>query len=143
MTTMHGPATGTIREQAVTVRMSDVTLGGDLGLPLGARGIVLFAHGSGSGRGSPRNQYVARTLQMGGLATLLFDLLTPEEEEIDLRSGHLRFNIGLLANRVVGATDWLAGNPDTRQLKPGYFGASTGAGAALVAAAKRPEMVGA
>ena len=140
---MHGPATGTIREQAVTIRIGDVTLEGDLGLPLGANGIVLFAHGSGSGRRSPRNQYVARVLQVGGLATLLFDLLTAEEEEIDLRSGHLRFNIGLLANRVVGATDWLAGNPDTRQLKAGYFGASTGAGAALVAAAKRPEMVGA
>jgi dienelactone hydrolase len=123
--------------------MGDVTLEGDLGLPLRPKGIVLFAHGSGSGRRSPRNQYVARVLQMGGLATLLFDLLTPEEEEIDLRSGHLRFNIGLLANRVVGATDWLAGNPDTGQLKPGYFGASTGAAAALVAAAKRPEIVGA
>jgi dienelactone hydrolase len=104
---------------------------------------VLFAHGSGSGRHSPRNRYVARALQRAGLATLLIDLLTPEEEEADLRSGHLRFDVGLLAGRLAAATDWLAENPDTGDLRIGYFGASTGAGAALVAAAERPQEVGA
>jgi len=104
---------------------------------------VLFAHGSGSGRHSPRNRYVAQELRQAGLATLLIDLLTPEEEEIDLRTRHLRFDIGLLAVRLTGATDWLKREPDTRNLRVGYFGASTGAGAALVAAAERPEEVGA
>jgi putative phosphoribosyl transferase len=118
-------------------------LEGNLGVPDGARGVVLFAHGSGSGRHSPRNRYVAQTLRGAGLATLLIDLLTPEEEEVDLRTRHLRFDIGLLAERLVGATDWLAQDPDTRDLPVGYFGASTGAGAALVAAAQRQDIVGA
>ena len=104
---------------------------------------MLFAHGSGSGRHSPRNRHVARVLREANLATLLIDLLTPDEEEVDLRTGHLRFDIGLLAERLAGATDWLMGNPDTRDLRLGYFGASTGAGATLVAAAERPEAVGA
>jgi putative phosphoribosyl transferase len=104
---------------------------------------VLFAHGSGSGRHSPRNRYVAEELQQAGLGTLLIDLLTPEEEEIDLRTRHLRFDIRMLAERLVGGTDWLAQNPDTQSLRVGYFGASTGAGAALVAAAERPNVVGA
>ncbi len=104
---------------------------------------MLFAHGSGSGRHSPRNRYVAEALHEAGLVTLLIDLLTPEEEEVDTRTRHLRFDIGLLADRLAGATDWPAQNSDPRGLSVGYFGASTGAGAALVAAAERPEEVGA
>ncbi|MBX6316330.1 MAG: dienelactone hydrolase family protein [Isosphaeraceae bacterium] len=127
----------------VRVTAGRVTLEGDLGLPDGARGLVLFAHGSGSSRHSPRNRFVARALREGGLATLLIDLLTPDEEAIDLRTAHLRFDIGLLAERLVGATDWLAQQPETRSLRVGYFGASTGGGAALVAAAERPEAIGA
>ena len=116
---------------------------GNLNIPEGASGIVLFAHGSGSSRHSPRNQYVAQRLREQGLATLLIDLLTPDEETVDLRTRHLRFDIGLLAQRLIGASDWLGRNPDTRKLPMGYFGASTGAGAALVAAAELPERVGA
>ena len=130
-------------EHSVRVSAGLITLEGNLGVPDGARGIVLFAHGSGSGRHSPRNRYVAGALREEGLATLLIDLLTPEEEEVDLRTRHLRFNIGLLAERLVDATDWLRRSPETQHLRIGYFGASTGAGAALVAAAERPEDVGA
>ena len=122
---------------------AQVTLEGNLSLPDGAQGIVVFAHGSGSSRHSPRNRYVAQALQQAGLATLLVDLLTPEEEALDLRTGRLRFDIELLAERVVGATDWLAQNPATAKLRIGYFGASTGGGAALVAAAERPDTIGA
>ena len=118
-------------------------LEGNLTIPDGAHEIVLFAHGSGSSRHSPRNRFVAAELQRDGLATLLIDLLTPEEEEADLRTRRLRFDIGLLADRLVMTTDWLAQEPDTRSLKVGYFGASTGAAAALVAAAERPAYVGA
>jgi dienelactone hydrolase len=125
----------------VSVTAGKVKLEGNLVIPDAATGIVLFAHGSGSSRHSPRNRYVAGILQNAGLATLLIDLLTSEEEEIDLRTRHLRFDIGLLASRLVGATDWLTQNPNTSQLKVGYFGASTGGGAALVAAAQRPETV--
>ena len=128
-------------ERAVRVSAGDVGLEGDLVIPAGARGIVVFAHGSGSSRHSPRNRHVAGVLQAGGLATLLVDLLTPEEEAIDLRTAHLRFDIGLLAGRLVGASDWLSAQPATRDLRIGYFGASTGGGAALVAAAARPEAV--
>ncbi len=120
-----------------------VTLAGNLNIPPGARGLVLFAHGSGSSRHSPRNRYVASELRAGGLATLLMDLLTAAEEEIDLRTGGLRFDISLLAKRLVAATDWLGQHADTRGLKVGYFGASTGAGAALVAAAEKSAAVGA
>ncbi len=116
-------------------------LHGDLVVPERATGIILFAHGSGSGRHSPRNRYVASVFQQGGLATLLLDLLTAAEEQADLDTGHLRFDIGLLAERVLEATDWLGGEPATRGLQIGYFGASTGAGAALVAAAERPSLV--
>jgi dienelactone hydrolase len=128
-------------ERTVRVRAGDVDLEGDLVVPAGAGGIVLFAHGSGSSRHSPRNRSVARVLQSGGLATLLIDLLTPEEDAIDQRTARLRFDIGLLAGRLVGATEWLAEQPATRDLRIGYFGASTGAGAALVAAAERPNAV--
>src|SRR5829696_319745 len=131
-----------MKEREVRVSAGLATLEGNLGIP-NARGIVLFAHGSGSGRHSPRNRYVADVLREAGLATLLIDLLTPEEEEADLRTRHFRFDIGLLADRLADATDWLAHEPDTQDLRVGYFGASTGAGAALVAAAKRPEAVGA
>jgi putative phosphoribosyl transferase len=130
-------------ERAVKIPAGSVELDGNLSVPEGARCVVLFAHGSGSGRNSPRNRYVARTLRQAGLATLLIDLLTPEEEAVDLRTGHLRFDIGLLAERLAGATDWLMENSDTRGLRIDYFGASTGAGAALVAAARRPGSVGA
>src|SRR5215207_4218894 len=132
-----------MKEREVRVSAGLVTLERNLDIPEGAQGIVLFAHGSGSGRHSPRNRYVAEVLREAGLATLLIDLLTPEEEEVDLRTRHLRFDIGLLADRLADATDWLAQEADTQELRVGYFGASTGAGAALVAAAERPEAVGA
>jgi putative phosphoribosyl transferase len=130
-------------ERLVRVAAGQVTLEGNLSLPERARGIVLFAHGSGSSRHSPRNRYVARVLNEAKLATLLVDLLTPDEEAVDLRTAHLRFDIGLLAGRLVGVTDWLTQYPDTRELRIGYFGASTGAAAALVAAAQHPDAVGA
>lgn len=130
-------------DRLVGVPANSVSLDGNLNIPEGASGIVLFAHGSGSSRHSPRNQYVAQRLREQGLATLLIDLLTPDEERVDLRTRHLRFDIGLLAQRLIGASDWLARNSDTRNLPMGYFGASTGAGAALVAAAELPERVGA
>jgi dienelactone hydrolase len=132
-----------MEERPVSVSAGPVELEGNLSVPENARGVVLFAHGSGSGRHSPRNRYVAGVLREAGLATLLIDLLTPDEEVVDLRTGDLRFDIGLLAQRLAGATDWLMANPDTRYLRIGYFGASTGAGGALVAAARRPQGVGA
>ena len=124
-------------DRAVRVAAGSVMLDGDLSLPDPASGVVLFAHGSGSSRHSPRNRYVARVLQEAGLGTLLIDLLTPEEEAVDMRTAHLRFDIGLLAARLTSATEWLAQQPDTAMRTIGYFGASTGAGAALVAAADR------
>jgi dienelactone hydrolase len=132
-----------MQEREVEVSAGLTILEGNLCIPNDAQGIVLFAHGSGSGRHSPRNRYVAEALCEARLATLLIDLLTPEEEEVDMRTRHLRFDIGLLAERLAGAADWLAQNPDTRDLFVGYFGASTGAGSALVAAAERPRRVGA
>ena len=140
---MNGSATRRGTERLVRVMAGAVTLEGNLSLPEDARGVVLFAHGSGSSRHSSRNRYVARLLNEAKLATLLIDLLTPDEEAVDLRTAHLRFDIGLLARRLVGATDWLSQEPDTRHLRIGYFGASTVAAAALVAAAERPEVVGA
>jgi len=140
---MDRPVAWAGEERLVRVATGPVTLEGNLSLPEGARGVVLFAHGSGSSRHSPRNRHVARLLNEAKLATLLIDLLTSDEEAIDLRTAHLRFDIGLLAERLVGATDWLAYYPDTRDLRVGYFGASTGTGAALVAAAERPHVVGA
>jgi putative phosphoribosyl transferase len=115
---------------------------GDLVIPANARGIVVFAHGSGSSRLSPRNQFVASVLQgRVNLATLLLDLLTAEEEQVDLRTRHLRFDIDLLAARLVETRQWLADHSSTRHLAAGYFGASTGAAAALMAAAQIPEAV--
>ena len=114
----------------------NVQLNGELIIPEGATGIVLFAHGSGSSRHSPRNQFVARVIREGGIGTLLFDLLTREEESVDIYTRHLRFDIRLLAERLMEATRWLGKESDTSDLHVGYFGASTGGGAALVAAAE-------
>jgi len=130
-------------EKPVRVAAGAVTVEGNLVLPEGATGIVLFAHGSGSSRLSSRNRSVADELARRGLGTLLIDLLTAEEEAVDLQTAHLRFDIGLLADRLAGATSWLVRNRETRDLRIGYFGASTGAAAALVAAASRPESVAA
>ena len=128
----------------VTVPVEEgITVEGNLNFPDNARSVVLFAHGSGSSRFSPRNQLVARQLESARLATLLIDLLTAHEEEEDRYTGHLRFDIQLLSRRVVAATDWLLSQPATQNLKIGYFGASTGAAAAVVAAAERPLAVGA
>ena len=128
-------------EQAVRVSAGLVPLEGNLIIPERARGVVLFAHGSGSGRYSPRNRFVASHLGGAGLATLLIDLLTEEEEAVDRYTAQYRFDIGLLAERLVGATEWLARDGRTAGLPVGYFGASTGAGAALVAAARLPDVV--
>jgi putative phosphoribosyl transferase len=125
----------------VIVLAGSVSLEGTLKLPRGARGIVVFAHGSGSSRLSPRNSSVAESLNAANLGTLLFDLLTPSEQRSDEATGHLRFDVGLLAARLIGAVDWLAGFEPARDLAIGLFGASTGAAAALVAAAERPEVV--
>jgi dienelactone hydrolase len=127
----------------VRIPVGQVRLDGDLTLPAAPHGVVVFAHGSGSSRFSSRNRFVAQQLREAGLGTLLMDLLTPEEERVDERTAHLRFDIGLLAERLVGATDWLKLQPETADLPVGYFGASTGGGAALVAAAQRPDDVGA
>ena len=130
-------------ERLVRVGAGSVVLEGNLDVPENAQGVVLFAHGSGSSRHSSRNRFVARQLREAGLATLLIDLLTQDEEQVDMRTRHLRFDIGLLAERLVGAAEWLARDPDTAGLRVGLFGASTGGGAALVAAAERPDAIGA
>ena len=140
---MNGRESLSPEEQLVHVSAGSVTLEGNLGIPEGASGVVLFAHGSGSSRHSTRNRFVARELREAGLATLLIDLLTTEEERVDIRTHHLRFDISLLAERLVGATEWLGEQGDTQSLPIGLFGASTGGGAALVAAAERPETIGA
>jgi len=125
------------------IQMGPAVLSGNLNIPRDAVALVLFAHGSGSSRNSPRNQFVARTLNDAGLATLLFDLLAPEEEAIDMRTREHRFNIGLLAGRLVHATRWARQQKQTRDLRMGYFGSSTGGAAALVAAAEIPQDIGA
>jgi putative phosphoribosyl transferase len=137
------PTLHTIAEQRVRLTAGRVALEGNLGLPADASGVVLFAHGSGSGRHSPRNRFVAEQLRDAGLGTLLIDLLTEREGAIDARTAHLRFDIGLLADRLVGAVNWLARDERTAELPVGLFGASTGGAAALVAAAERPERVAA
>jgi dienelactone hydrolase len=128
-------------ERLVHVLVGPVSLEGNLHVPANARGLVLFAHGSGSSRHSPRNRFVAGVLQEGGLATLLIDLLTSEEERIDARTAKLRFDIGLLAERLAGAAEWLKQQPDTHDLRIGCFGASTGGGAALLTAAQHPDLL--
>lgn len=125
----------------VQILSTGVRLEGIVSIPDEARGFVVFVHGSGSSRHSPRNQYVAQTLQEGGLATLLFDLLTPYEEESDLQTRYLRFDIDLLARRTAGVLEWLDLQPYAYGLKRGLFGSSTGAAAALMAAAELPDMV--
>ncbi|MBW2992258.1 dienelactone hydrolase family protein [Candidatus Woesearchaeota archaeon] len=120
----------------VDIKIDKVILKGNLEIPKGAKGIIVFAHGSGSSRFSTRNQFVAKELNKAGFATLLMDLLTEEEEVIDEQTAELRFNIPMLAERVVGATKWLKQNKETKELEIGYFGASTGAAAALIAAAE-------
>ena len=128
-------------EGLVHVRIDSIALDGNLLVPSGATGIVLFAHGSGSSRFSSRNRYVASTLREGNLGTLLIDLLTPQEEARDNVTAELRFDIGMLADRLVGTGDWLRAQPELREKKIGLFGASTGGGAALVAAAARPKLI--
>lgn len=127
----------------VEVQAGDVTLAGNLGVPDAERGLVIFAHGSGSSRFSPRNRYVAGVLQDAGLGTLLFDLLTEEEESVDLRTREYRFDIELLTQRLVASVEWAADDQRTRDLRIGCFGSSTGAAAALGAAGRRPDLVSA
>jgi dienelactone hydrolase len=129
--------------EAVRIAGGGAMLDGDLAIPHEARGVVIFAHGSGSSRHSSRNRFVAHELQTAGIGTLLMDLLTRQEEVVDSRTGHLRFDIGLLADRLVAARRWVGAREDVGKLPVGYFGASTGGGAALVAAAREPEEVAA
>jgi putative phosphoribosyl transferase len=124
----------------VQIESGDVSLPGELILPEGAEGVVLFSHGSGSSRHNPRNEFIARTIREAGIGTLLFDLLTKEEASIDARTAHLRFDIGMLAQRLVDATEWIESEFD--EMNVGYFGSSTGGGAALVAAAQKGFDVG-
>ena len=138
MTAVTGRAEGLVHVPA-----GAVSLEGNLLIPGLATGVVLFAHGSGSSRFSSRNRYVAEVLREGGMGTLLLDLLTQEEELVDTRTAHLRFDIELLADRLVAAVQWLAREKATERLKVGLFGASTGAGAALVAAARLPDRISA
>ena len=128
-------------EHSIKIPAGNVILDADLYYPLKTKVLVVFAHGSGSSRQSPRNRYVAGVLREMGLGTLLFDLLTPEEEKEDEQTGALRFNIKLLAQRLIQASDWLIHNDETSNYKIGYFGASTGAAAALIAAAELPNYV--
>lgn len=131
------------RGKPVHVSVDSTTIEGNLSVPEGAEGIVLFAHGAGSSRQSPRNNFVADELRTGGLATLLIDLLTPEEKEIDRRTRRIRFDIDRLGERVVGTTEWLLEQPETEDLNVGIFGSSTGAAGGLIAAAEKPEAVAA
>lgn len=128
-------------ERPVTISIGPVTIQGDLALPTHPAGVVLFAHGSGSSRFSGRNRFVAGVLQQGGFATLLLDLLTSGEDEVDRVTRQFRFDIPLLASRLTGAVDWLQTQPSTAALPIGLFGASTGAGAALITAAQRPDAI--
>ncbi len=130
-----------LENHAVQISLDSARLEGNLTIPPAAEGIVLFAHGSGSSRHSPRNKFVAQTLRDGHLATLLIDLLTPEEEEIDMRTQKLRFDIDFLALRVISITDWLIRQPNTEDLRIGCFGSSTGAAACLIAAKERPKTI--
>jgi predicted alpha/beta-hydrolase family hydrolase len=143
MKTVTGDPGQKTREHRIRIPIEHAHLEGELIIPPGARGIVLFAHGSGSSRHSPRNQFVARVIREAGCGTLLFDLLTREEETEDTVTGRLRFDIGLLARRLIGATQWLAGQAAAGHLGTGYFGSSTGAAAALVAAAELGAGIGA
>ncbi len=125
----------------VHVSIDSATIEGDMSIPEGAEGVVLFAHGAGSSRQSPRNNFVADELRAGGLGTLLIDLLTPAEKEVDRRTRRIRFDIDRLGRRVVGTTEWLLEQPETADLNIGIFGSSTGAAGALIAAAEKPGAV--
>jgi len=140
---MSRPKTEPAVDRDVRVAVGDIQLEGELKVPAGAKGIALFAHGSGSSRHSPRNQFVARVIRDAGVGTLLFDLLTREEEAVDVMTRHLRFDIDLLARRLTDAARWIAAEPDTRRLWVGLFGSSTGGAAALVAAAELGKPIGA
>lgn len=140
---MNTLVNGAQAAQPVQIPWKGIQLDGDLVLPGSAQGVVLFAHGSGSSRHSPRNRYVAQALNRAGFGTLLLDLLTQDEEIVDDQTRSLRFDIELLTQRLVGATDWLRDRDDTSALPIGYFGASTGAAAALAAAAERPAEIAA
>jgi putative phosphoribosyl transferase len=139
----HTGHAGTARKHDAQIPSGSTTLEGELNVPEGAQGIVLFAHGSGSSRHSPRNQYVAHVIREANVGTLLFDLFTREEEAMDMLTRHLRFDIQLLAERLVDATNWVKRESDMWHLRVGYFGASAGGGAALVAAAEIGEEIGA
>ena len=139
--TLQGSVGLAIEHESVIVAVDSVRLEGNLSAPTAAKGVVLFAHGSGSSRHSPRNRYVADVLNEGGLATLLIDLLTSDEQEVDMQTAHLRFDIPFLAERLEAITEWLVRQPEMSHLKLGQFGASTGAAAALVAAAELPRLV--
>lgn len=135
--------TGRERAETLFIPVGSVELEGDLAIPRGARGLVMFAHGSGSSRKSSRNRFVAQTLRERGLGTLLFDLLTADEERQDMIDAHLRFDIALLSVRLGEVTDWMREHGPAKELTIGYFGASTGAAAALIAAAQRPRDIAA
>ena len=130
-----------MQQVTTLIRLGGIELSADIALPDYAKGLILFAHGSGSSRHSPRNRYVADLLNRGKLGTVLTDLLTAEEESVDIRTAELRFDIDFLGRRLAGITDWIALQPSLNNLRLGYFGASTGAAAALVAAAERPNIV--
>ncbi len=132
-----------VNQTEMKIPVGNVNVEGILTLPASAKGVVLFAHGSGSGRFSPRNQYVAKEFNKAGIGTLLFDLLTAQEEQEDMFTAQYRFNIPLLAERLIGATLWLKKDPKTKHFVLGYFGASTGAAAALIAAARLPKQISA
>ena len=142
MRKQNGDYPGFLEIQA-QIPAGDVVLDGDLLIPSGASGIAVFAHGSGSSRHSPRNKSVAHVIREAGVGSLLFDLLTREEESVDVFTRHLRFDIEFLTARLIQVTRWLAGQEETRNLRVGYFGSSTGAAAALMAAAKLGAEVGA
>ena len=130
-----------LETRSVSIPIRTGMMQGDLNTAAGYRGLVLFAHGSGSSRHSPRNKYVAQVLNRAGFSTLLLDLLTADEEVVDQRTSHLRFDIELLATRLIAATDWIGSQPESKPQHLGYFGASTGAAAALVAAARRTKVI--
>ena len=132
-----------VNDEEVQIKAGPMLLDGTINVPANATGIVLFAHGSGSSRHSPRNQYVARVIREFGVGTLLFDLLTAQEEVIDNYTREFRFDLNLLARRLIGATQWLADGAETSKLRPGYFGSSTGGGGALIAAAELGLQIGA
>ncbi|MDB5095639.1 MAG: dienelactone hydrolase-like enzyme [Cyanobacteria bacterium RYN_339] len=138
MDVLFGPSDD---ERQVAIPLGATHLEGTLAIPAGAHGVVVFAHGSGSGRHSPRNRFVAQVLRNAGLGTLLFDLMTREEEVADMADGHLRFDIPFLAARLEEALGWLGTRPETADLPLGIFGASTGAGAALLVASRLPDVV--